>query len=167
MGERSLKQYDYYQDAVQRYDYFLTGLIGAVFTYNLQNLSPEKFNFSPYSLQIISLICFLAGFLLSIFRLKRMERIYFLNFINLHNSEMKGKLTNDISKPFVLNLETGDILSNEQIQQQINEITKTSPNIIKEMDKERAKTKKYYKIREYLLILGFVLLVIAKIWNSY
>ncbi len=70
MDDRSLKVYEFYKDYSQKYEYFITGLIGAVFSYNVQNISPQKLGFNPNTGQILSLVFFFMAIILSLKRLK-------------------------------------------------------------------------------------------------
>jgi len=70
MANDTDKVYDFWRDSAQRFDYFITGLIGAVVAFIAQAYAPDKIGLNPSTLETLSLVILFASFW---FGFKRIE----------------------------------------------------------------------------------------------
>jgi len=169
MDKRSIISYEHYKEALQKFEYFLIGLIGIICGYVVQDYTPSKLDLNPSTLELISLLLFFSSFYLSI---KRAENIIMgnrLNFQKLSKGEEKGALMEVINKglPQLLNKETGEIMTYDEVNSKITLLTKELIQLKNTSDKVNNKIKTLYSWRYTFLYSGFILLIASKVWQAY
>lgn len=167
MENRSLLAYEHYRDAAQRFDYFVTGLIGALCAYIGQNIHPQKIGFTPNTLELVSLLIFVLAFLFCFKRLERSIQVFSIGHQILDIGEKKGQLIPHIGKSQVLNESTGDIFSAEEVYKQINSFDKSIPFLEMNLERVKKQSKRYYDLRNWAIFIGFISLLVSKIWSAY
>jgi hypothetical protein len=167
MEKRSLIAYENYRDATQRFEYFLTGLIGALCAYIANSYSPVKINFNRGTLELLSLLVLCLSFYFSIQRQLGIIMISRLSTRKLHLLEKKGGLMEKSGEPIILNIETGDILDSSEVLKEIQNADINIPKLKKIMDDKNKEINRYYKLRFFFLYIGFILLIASKVWSAY
>jgi hypothetical protein len=59
--KRSLIAYEHAREGSQRFEYFILGVSVGLCAYIGQTLSPQKLGFSPYTLEVCSLVVLIAS----------------------------------------------------------------------------------------------------------
>jgi hypothetical protein len=168
MTDNHLKIFDSWREASQKFDYFVTGLIGALVAFIGQSFKPVPVGVNPGTLELASLlllvISFWAGF-------KRIER----NTENLRLTFERNRLEDQLiemrtakeSGNIAIGMQTGKPLSDaerdkliESIQGQYN----AKHQLLIDFSNS---AYRFYHWRNYLLIFGFVLLLVARVLKSY
>jgi len=167
METRSLIAYEHYRDAAQRFDYFITGLIGALSAYIGQNIHPQRIGFTPNTLELSSLLILVLAFLFCFKRLEKSIQAFQIGSQILDLGEKKGKLIPHLGKQQILNEATGDILTNEEVYIQIAVFDKSIPILEKSLKKISNQSKIYYDLRNLAILIGFIFLLLSKIWSAY
>ena len=162
---RSIIAFEHYREGEQRFEYFITGISAALCAYVGQTLQTQKFDFNPYTLEVLSVALIVASI---IFGFKRIEIGIWLHQLNhavLHMGEVRGTL---VSNPqgFINEL-SGEVLTPEGINKRIAQINQDLPTAQKKIKIAQAKILKYYRWRNWLLLLGFLGLFISKILIPY
>ena len=75
------------QAAEQKFEYFLTGAIGAMFAYTVQNYTPHRLDFSASTLEPIAIICLAGAFFCG---LKRIECLFHVLGISYQKNQEIG-----------------------------------------------------------------------------
>lgn len=163
MEDRSVVSYEHYREATQRFEYFFTGIIGALCAYISQSFTSIKIGFNSNTIELLSLsILFLSFF----FSIKRLEKIIQL-FRDVHKkidaADKKGKLVTNIDiAPFV-NEKTGQVYTLDDIKKEIALIDLLLPRLENNLETLNTTAIKYYKLRNRFFYLGFILLIISKV----
>ncbi|MHA2032359.1 MAG: hypothetical protein ACW99Q_23545 [Candidatus Kariarchaeaceae archaeon] len=168
--ERSLVAYEYYKESLQKFEYYFTGLIGILCVYISQSFVPDKIDFSPNTLELVSLIIFIISLGLSLIRISKVVQGYRLNHNQLHLIEIRGGLKSNLLKDpgkSLINEETGDVFTTKQAELKITQIDKQLPKIETELSNLEDALRKLFVWRNMLFVFGFFLLISSKIWNAY
>jgi hypothetical protein len=166
--KRSVIAFEHYREAEQRFEYFITGISTALCAYVGQTLQPQKFGFNPYTLEVLSVGLVVASIVLSFKRIESGIVIKHLNHDVLHMAEIRGELVLASLKgqPFVNEL-TGDAFTPAQTKERIANIERSIPIRQKQIERVQAKVLKMYRLRNWLLLCGFLGLFISKVLVPY
>jgi hypothetical protein len=167
MEKRSLIAYEHYTKANQRFEYFLTSIIGAMCAYIANSFAPKQFGLNHNSLELLSLLILAMSFYFSIKRLHGVTMMHRISSERLDLYEKRGALVVNSNEPSIINEETGDILNSQDIINEIGRIDKVIPGIEKHIDKHNKILNRYYNLRFYFLYFGFILLIASKVWSAY
>lgn len=157
------------QEAQQKFEYFLTGAIGAMFAYTAQNYKPRTLDWSPSVLELASIGCFAVAFFLG---LRRLDCLYHILGISSQKDQALGdaKVLNEAIRLIETNPMNCQPRSGSSIQDLAEE---------RDADLRRAKSAKpildtlngkivsFYRWRNFLMIGGFTLIVASKVWSPY
>lgn len=154
-------------EAGQKFEYFVTGAIGAVFAYSVQNYDPQVLAWNPQTLEPIAILCLAVSFFCG---LKRIEARYHELGISYEKNQSLGdaKAMED-----ALRLIHEDPVrhqprqSIEEIQKALDTQVSRSQSAAPILDKLGRQMGILYRIRNYLMIAGFLLLVAAKVGTPY
>jgi hypothetical protein len=165
--DRSDKVYDYWREAAQHFDYFITGVTGALTAYVGQTIKPHRIGLNPDSLELLVLIMLVGSVIAGFKRIETNVTVFRIMHQRLYNEEARGSLVSTSQGAPVINKSTGDVLLPDQIialaqhhQSQI-EFARTK------LDALTNTSMRYYNWRNLLLILGFMLLVASRILPAY
>ena len=167
MTERSLIAYENWKTSQEKFDYFILGVIGAFCAYVSQNITFSKLGVNGSTFELISLLIVLLSGVIAFLRLQTGIELHLINHRKLHLSEIKGQLTKNYNGDSILNVKSGEVLQPEEIEQQIYSINKTLPELAKKADEKMSVSTLQYKLRNYLLIIGFLLMLFAKVYTAY
>jgi hypothetical protein len=166
-GEHSAKAYDYWRQASEKFDYFVTGLSGALVAYIGQTIEPHRIGLSAESAELAALgllaASVVAGF-------KRIEtNVTFLSIMqkDAKNDETKNELRSISGHALVVDLASGLPLSPGEIAARITKHEVVSKAAEEKLDELKAQSVSWYRWRNRLLMAGFAALVIAKLLPAY
>lgn len=165
--ERSDSVFEYYRPASEKFDYFIVGLTGALCAYISQTFSIDPISFSPQSLELVSLLVLVlsmvAGF-------KRIEMSLIATRYNAHTlriQEQRGQLVSKSSSGPMFNSATGEILNPIEVNTKIQVLNEVLPEFENSMNRCANWAGHWYSIRNWLLMVGFLGLVVARVWSAY
>jgi len=166
--DRSDKAYEYWREASQRFDYFITGLTGALTAYMGQTIKPHQIGLNPESLELLAIMILIGSLITGFKRIETTITIFKVMHDRLYNEEARGSLlTASQQGTAVINEASGDIIQPNEVQT-LSKIHQTRAETAQEkLNVLTASSKKYYDWRNWLLILGFFLLVAARILPAY
>ncbi len=165
--QRSLLAYEHAREAAQRFEYFILGISTALCAYIGQNLPPQKLGLSPYTLEVASLVLLITSVIVGFRLIEAVIMCHRINQAMLHLGEERGELVSNFSGKPLPNKESGSIQSVEQVQQRIAKLNEQIPMTKQEFKTKSAVVLRYYKLRNWLLALGFIGLFISKIITPY
>jgi hypothetical protein len=167
MAQRSLEAFKLWKDAQLKYDYYIVGLIAAIFTYSISKYTPQKIAFSENSFELLAILSLLISLYYGI---KRLEIDLAIQTITLKQSEERELL--ELSRQIEVkggshDLSNGGKIIKENSPQRISECK----NNLSEMNKDfstRAKlSETYFERRNFFMKAGFVILILAKCIGVY
>ena len=165
--ERSDKVYDNWRQGAEKFDYFVLGLTGALCAYISQTYTPEKLGINPGTLELLSLALLVSAAIAGFKRVETIIEITRLNHWMLRTNEERGALISKSRSQPMLNESTGDILSPQMVQQHVNALTRSIPSFDLQIKNAQLSALRWYRIRNVLILAGFVVLVSAKVLSAY
>ena len=165
--KRSDSVFEYYRSASEKFDYFIVGLTGTLCAYISQTFSVKPISLSPQTLELAALLVLVmsvvAGF-------KRIELSLMAARYNAHTlrvQEQKGQLVSKYQGGDLVNSSTGEVLSPLAVQTKIQVLSEVLPDFEKSMNKCAVWAGRWYHIRNWLLMVGFFMLVASRVWSAY
>lgn len=169
MGDtRSESTHRRYVEASQKFDYFITGITGALCAYIAQNWKvPQKIvPLGPDVLQVVALLILFAAAIAGFKRLEWTVTMLGLNGQWLRVLETRGAMLKGVSESegrMIFNAESGEILSPSDAMQEHTNLGVIAPRIQNQLEQARAKMGRWYKWRNRLLFCGFAVLVLSRL----
>jgi hypothetical protein len=164
--ERSITAFKRHSEESLKFDYFITGLNGALCAYIVQGWKPQKLDhLGPELLEVSALVLL---FLAAVAGFKRIETSVFVLTLNhtwLHSKETRGammKVINECGGRVGYNLESGDVVTPQQAMMRYEALTSEVEAVKEKLDKVSGKALRWYKWRNRLLLSGFLILLIAR-----
>jgi hypothetical protein len=155
-------------EAQQKFEYFLTGAIGAMFAYTAQTYTPKKLDFSPSTLEPIAIICFAVAFFLGLRRLDCLYHILGISYEKTHadaDAAVIQKTLRMIEDDHLLSYQPGTSVEEMEKDLEWNRTRSRSAKPI--LDDLSTKIRTFYNWRSRLLIAGFALIVLARVLSPY
>jgi hypothetical protein len=165
--ERSDKLHENYQQAVEKFDYFVLAVTGALCTYISQVYKPAKIDVNPATLELLSLLLLVGAAVAGFRRVERTIQVTILNHRYLRTQEEKGALSAKANGGHLINESTGEIFSPGSVSQRIEEMSRSIPIIRTKLEAAISAAERSYKTRNALLFIGFCSLVASKVWSAY
>jgi hypothetical protein len=155
-------------EAQQKFEYFLTGAIGAMFAYTAQTYTPKKIDFSPATLEPIAIICFAVAFFLGLRRLDCLYHILGISYEKTHadaDAAVIQKALRMIEDDDRLSYQPGTSL--EEMEKELEWNRSRSRSAKPSLDDLHTKISTFYNWRSRLLIAGFALIFLARVLSPY
>ncbi|MES2997135.1 MAG: hypothetical protein V4733_10040 [Verrucomicrobiota bacterium] len=155
--------------AEQQFEYFLTGAIGAMFAYTVQNYTPHRLDLSPSTLEPLAIVCLAGAFFCG---LKRIECLFHHSGISYQKFQELGdaQVTEDAIRLIVTQPEKhqprqGSTIESIAKDAQAHRSRAQSADPL--LDSLGTQVRRYYTWRNSLMLAGFSLIVAAKIAAPY
>jgi hypothetical protein len=156
------------QEAARKFDYFITALTGAVFSYLVNHLSPEKLGWNHFTMNVVSLLLLAWSIYLGFRRIETHHTILFTNGQLLECSEEAGNMMKVMVEGSpAYNTGTGEHFSPQKAQMIYDRNQKAISSIESSLKTAIDKSASLYKWRNVLLALGFVSLLASKVAEPY
>ena len=165
---RSDKLFASYLEASQRFDYFVVGAAVALVGYLGARFAAVRLGWNPATIELASLGSLLAAVVCGLKRIETYVEVMKLNQKRLLEEESVGSLTSAAASGApALNHSTGEILGPGQLMYKA-EYHKVGVEVLSEMlDKEAKWSGYWYRARDFFLVLGLLLLVLARVAQAY
>jgi len=167
MSERSIKAYDYYKDLQQRAEYLLVGLLAASIAFFWQNSKSEQLGFSPGTLHLLGLAFLFLALVAAITRLDRHPLIYALNADLLDLEGERSSMVQSISQGKTVVSGTRGVMDPLRQHGRIQEIDRETGAIRSNMDKINTECARFYRVRNFSMCIGYLVLLGHRIWLPY
>jgi len=167
MTKPSVNAFEHYRSESQRFEYFMIGVSVALCAYIGQTIKPEKFAFSPYTLEVIS-VALIAASVVAGF--KRLEQIVFGHQLNAdlrYLEERCGTLVAAFGKGGFVDEGSGELWDRDAMKQEIENIQRVLPDRRRQLEDVQGKLSRLYRWRNWLLAIGFVGLLLSKLLSPY
>jgi len=164
--DRSDKVFEAARDAQIKFDYFMLGIVGALCAFIGQSFQAARIGINPSTLELMSLLMLFGAAIFGFLRIESMNLTMRLNAQHLRMQEERGMLVASKGNPG-FNRSTGETLSPEKIAAKVAALTEVIPISKEQLANAQGRTLKYYKLRNLLLISGFLSLLGARVWTAY
>jgi hypothetical protein len=160
---RSVATHQQYLEALQKFDYFIAGLTGALSAYIAQNWKPQKTaHLGPETLELVALLLLFAAAVAGFKRIECTIATLRLNASWLHTLENRGAIAGAIQESEgrpMFNALTGEYLSPLDASQRYHALSEAAPELQKKLDRAATETNRW---RNRLLVSGFAVLLTAR-----
>lgn len=164
MSEQSNILFQHTREGAQRFEYFLLGISLALCAYVGQTVRPEKLGFSPYTLEVVSVVI-LIGSIVTGF--KRIEAMIATSSLNHDVVDLQARRARLVKREPSLDERTGAVLNEFQMDYAISEMTRVLPGRQEALLAAVTKARRYYRLRNWLLAIGFCGLFAGRILSAY
>jgi hypothetical protein len=169
MSNRSIDAFARAHESLEKFDYFICGVGGALFAYLGQHYLPKKFELGPSAFEPLALVLLATSFFVG---LKRVEVINYLMQLNAQMldaaEQAGGRLQALVQGPGpYFNSVGGEVTDRQTVESERVEYLQFKEAIEKKLTEGRAKAIKLYHIRNTFLVLGFVSIFLAKVLQPY
>jgi hypothetical protein len=167
---RSLLEFGYYREGLQRFEYFIVGISVALCAYVGLTLHPEKLTFlSAYTIEVVSLALLILSAGVGLKRIESLVQISRLNGQLLDAMEKRGAVM--VAKPnsegVIVVKYLGRILTSEEAANWVRGLNDKIEVLHHLIEKETTRAASLYKWRNRLLLIGFCGLVLSKVLTPY
>lgn len=157
------------REAQQKFDYFVTGVAGALFAYIAQTYTPKKIAFTPAALEPLGLICLALAFYFGMRRIEKTMIVMRLNHEMLDFQEKAGNMTQALAQASGpgFNLHTGEFVQFHELSARREEYMRKAQWAQSEAELASSAAERHYSRRNLFLFAGFVAIFLAKLLLPY
>jgi hypothetical protein len=156
------------REAQQKFDYFVTGLTGAVLSYVSQNFSPHRIGMNPESLNPLALVLLGVSFFCGFKRIETSTLVMQLNFQMLDAEERSTAAVGHLSGGRAgYDPATGRAITMEETEARRQYWVAARDDANKAVRVAAARADRYYHWRNRLLYAGLAAIVLSKVLQPY
>lgn len=162
--ERSDKLHFAWQEAAQRFDYFLAGVSAALVAYVGQSLTVQAFGWNGPTIEVGAVVCFCGAFYAGA------KRIEAMNYSQLTSIEQHYHIESASSKEkaagesdFLKDLVSGQVYLPDGLIDEAKEHRAIAAKSATKGQEAQKWGLRFYKWRNWLLLAGFSLLAAARV----
>ena len=164
---RSDGVYEKWRESTEKFDYFVLGVLGALCAYVSQTYKAERLGFNPGTLDLLAVLVLVLA---AVFGFRRIEAVNLATRINhriLYANERRGVLVSVIQTGPGINTQTGQTYTPEYAASQVPQLTKQIEQLKPELEGAKKNAQRYYRLRNAFTLVGFLMLVSAKLYAAY
>ncbi len=165
--KRSLIVFGQVHEAEQKFDYFVTGLTGALCGYIAEGYAATKVGLNDSTLELVAILILIVSFWLGFKRIQWGIVVKQLNAFRLDSLEKKGDLTVNFQGGPLVNEGTGDVYLPDTVLKLIQAHGSKASAFQKALDVANKKARLCCDWRNRCLFAGFIVLLIAKVAGAY
>ena len=167
MAERSFEAWKSWKDAQLKYDYYIVGLVAALFAYVGGNYVPQKIAFSQNTFELISILFLALSLIVGIRRLEVDLVFQTITLKHLEAKEMRRAANKVAAFGGSHNLDAGEIMTISEAQQRAMQMESAIEILNNGLSDVSNRATWLFKIRNWALILAFLILAVSKIIGAY
>ena len=164
--ERSDKLFEAARDAQQKFDYFVLGIIGALCAFIGQSFKPDVLGLNPSTLEFASMLMLVGSAVAGFLRVERTNQLMRMNAQYLRMQEERGMMIPTLGSP-IRNSATGEVHSAQEVASKLAALDEVIPTVRADIDKIGRRTLWSYRARNWLLLTGFLTLLLSRVWAAY
>ena len=164
---RSDTAYNHWREASEKFDYYVTGLTGALAAYIGQGFRPSQVGANASTIELAALASVVLSVVLGFKRIETNVHLLSTQARQLYLREVAGSSLIASKLPAAINASTGDIYSPSQLIDRAAESKAGADALDSRFEVSRRLALALYKWRNRSLLLGFGLLVAARIAGAY
>ena len=167
MSDKQSMLFEAYRDASQRFDYFIIALAAALFAYVGQSWRPTPLALSSGTFELAAVLLFAASVAAGLMHRQYVVTSLKLNHGILEAEEQHAQLLSGSLGQGMVHLATGEVLSPVQASELMETVAKHLPELRKTLGKLASHASLAYIVRNWALVLGFIVLVVSKVLAAY
>jgi hypothetical protein len=157
------------REAQQKFDYFITGVAGALFAYIAQTYAPKELALAPSSLEPFALVSLALAFYFGLRRIEASVVVMRLNHEMLDYQEKAGNMTKAMSegRGSGFNPHSGDIIHGHEIPARREAYMQQAKAAESRAESAANRGERHYARRNLFLYSGFAAIFLAKLLQPY
>jgi hypothetical protein len=163
----TLELYKRGNEAVEKFDYFICGVTGAAFSYQIQHYDPKVLRFDSHALEPLSLLLLGLSFFFGVNRLAASSLAANINHRMEDARDKAEQCARMLENPSVAREISGRSINVDEMKAMHLNFVVAWNNLQKPLDEVAARAKRYYRWRDRFLIAGFVAIFLAKVLQPY
>lgn len=164
---RSDTAYNYWREASDKFDYYVTGLTGALAAYIGQALRPVPLGVNPQTVELVALVLLVTSVVFGFKRIETSVHIFQVQAKHLYAQEVAGSSMAATQQPISINTQTGELFSAAQLLQRSKSHSEAAAQLEPVIDHAIKRATWLYRWRNDTLFLGFGVLVAARLLPAY
>lgn len=166
--DRSDKLYASWKESTEKFDYFILGIICAMCAFISQTYKPAQLGINAGTLDLLALLVLVLAAVAGFRRIERTLLATMINHRELHAYEARGGMVAKMSEGNTLiNEATGHIYTPDIATRRVAELTQTIEQLKLEKTPIQAAAFQSYRLRNGLMLVGFLMLLTARVWSAY
>lgn len=165
--ERSDKVHEGWRQASEKFDYFITGVTGALCAYITQTFKVQPLSVSPNTAELGALLLLVASVYAGFKRIESIVEVQRQSHNELYIGERLGKLLAKYKGQPLANYATGELMLPDHVEAEIAQLRSAKPKAKANADRFSSLALTCYVWRNRLLAGGFLTLIAAKVWGAY
>ncbi len=165
--KKSLMTYENYRQASDKFDYFILGLSGALCAYVAQGLKPERLGANSYTYELAALGILVFGVILGFRRLEAIVICVKLNHELMLASEGRSTIVKAMEGQGQVRGEHGELIPGQDLPKRLREYGISIKALEPTLDEVRDRAGTLYRWRNGVLLVGFLVLVGARVAGPY
>jgi hypothetical protein len=169
MSDQREKLFDSTKEGERRLDYFIAGLIGAVFAYSAQQYKPRRLDLDFSLAEPLGLLILVTGFWYALKRIESALAVSKLNFSLLSARDNVASLARALKEnpQGGLDVHTGLPISVPEMQVRVTFYREEIVRLNDDLENQAWRSDRHYRVRTKLLVTGFLFLLAGKIAEPY
>lgn len=143
------------------------GMTGTLCAYISQTFAVKPLSVSPQTLELVALLVLVLSVIAGFKRIELSLTVARYNAHTLRVQEQKGQLVSKSQGTHLVNSATGEVLDPIAVQTKIMALSEILPEFEQGMRKSAEWGGRWYHIRNWLLMVGFLMLVASRVWSAY
>jgi len=164
---RSQSQYENWRASAEKFDYFVVGVLGALCAYISQTYHPVKVGLNSGTGVLLALILLSLGAVFGFLRIEAANQALLINTKTLELKEKKALYVHVLREGAQINKNEGIIYTVEFASKELPVVTERIKEFEARSDLVRSSALTRYRVRNFLTVSGFAVLLIAKICSAY
>jgi hypothetical protein len=164
---RSDSSHSYWRESAEKFDYFVTGVTGALTAYVGENIHPIRLGLNAPTVEVIALALLTGSVIYGFKRIEAMVHFQRLQTQQLYAQEARGSNLVATQSPAVINVSTGEVYTPKQLAERAEAFRVAGEKLEPIIEAAAVMGLRYYRWRNRLLVIGFITLVIARLLPAY
>lgn len=168
MTDRSFEVWKSWKEAQLKYDYFFVGLTAALFAYIGGKYVPEQLSFSQNSFELLALVLLVVSLVAGIKRLEidlLLQSLDVQKHVAIDRRDLGNKILNVPGD--VIASETRTSIDKEGVKETLELINEFITKAEKGFEIEAKRNRIIFALRNWALVIGFIVLAISKFIGVY
>ncbi|WP_428825194.1 hypothetical protein ACLIKD_11675 [Azonexus sp. IMCC34842] len=164
---RSDGVYEKWRESTEKFDYFILGVLGALCAYISQTYKAERLGLNPGTLDLLALLVLVLAAVFGFRRIEAVNQGTLINHRVLHAYERRGVLASVTQNGSGINTQTGETYTPEYAASQIPLLSKQIEQLKPQLQAAQKRTLIHYQLRNGCTLVGFLMLLSAKLYSAY
>jgi hypothetical protein len=165
--ERSDKLLVEWKQSIEKFDYYVLGIAVALFAYSAKDFAAQPLGLNATTVEAAALSLLLGAIIVGFLRIQATITTGFWNHQQLYSGEVGGSLTKSLTHNHVLNEQTGETYSPQEVQEIIRLCASKRHDATEQVNKSRTSAERYYDARNILLVIALIGLLAGKLLRGY